>query len=250
MNKKIPLLIIIMVVSSGFAYYFSNLQNTQNNSSRQTTQSNNTSPSEPAASPAQDFDKTKYSTEELGSMWLIVNKQRPIPKDYKPELSVPPVTLRLNSSEEQMKLATIAVEPLTAMFKAAKFNDISLVFGSGYRSYALQKSFYDSYVARDGQAAADTYSARPGTSEHQTGLAFDATNSKKICHLEICFEGTPEGKWLAAHAHEYGFILRYKNGQENITGYQYEPWHFRYVGKELATELQKTSQTLEEFFEL
>jgi D-alanyl-D-alanine carboxypeptidase len=114
----------------------------------------------------------------------------------------------------------------------------------------LQKQFYDSYVGQDGQEAADRYSARPGTSEHQTGISFDATSLSETCHLEICFETTPEGKWIAEHAHEYGFIIRYLKDKESVTGYQYEPWHLRYVGKELAAELKRTGLTMEEFFGL
>lgn len=196
------------------------------------------------------FDKTKYSLSEPGSLWLVVNKSRPIPSGYAPALAVPNVRLRLGAGEEQMQFSKAAIPAVETMFKAATKDGVTLVFGSGYRSFTLQKSFYDSYVARDGQAAADRYSARPGTSEHQTGLAFDATTTNGTCHLSQCFEDTPEGRWLAAHAHEYGFTLRYKQDTEKITGYKYEPWHFRYVGLELAAELQKSNQTLEEFFDL
>ena len=139
---------------------------------------------------------------------------------------------------------------LNEMFAGATNDGITLVFGSGYRSYELQKQFYDSYVAKDGQAAADRYSARPGTSEHQTGLSFDATSVSEKCHLEVCFVDTPEGQWIKANSYKYGFIIRYPDGKESVTGYQYEPWHLRYVGVELANELQKTGQTMEEFFGL
>ncbi len=198
------------------------------------------------------FDKNKYSTDEPGSVWQIVNKKRALPANYVPEdLIVPDVRLRLVASEQQMKFRQIAEADLVAMFNAAKEAGVTLVFGSGYRSYELQKQFYDSYVARDGQAAADRYSARPGTSEHQTGLSFDVTSISGKCHLEICFEDLPEGQWIKAHAHKYGFIIRYPDGKESITGYQYEPWHLRYIGKELANEYHKTNtKTLEEFFGL
>jgi D-alanyl-D-alanine carboxypeptidase len=161
---------------------------------------------------------------------------------------VPDVTLRLGSSEKQMQISSTVQPAVKEMFAAAKNEGVTLVFGSGYRSAALQRQFYDSYKAKDGQQAADTYSARPGHSEHQSGLAFDLTSKSGTCHLQICWEDTPEGKWVAANAYKHGFTLRYQKGKENITGYQYEPWHFRYVGKELATELYNSSQTLEEFF--
>jgi len=198
------------------------------------------------------FDKTKYSTSEPASPWWIVNKKRALPNGYVPaDLTVPNVRLRLAKTHEQMQFSKQAVPAVEEMFKAAQADGVTLVFGSGYRSYNLQKQFYNSYVSQDGQTAADRYSARPGTSEHQTGLAFDATSVSGKCHLEICFENMIEGKWLKDHAHEYGFIIRYLDGKESVTGYQYEPWHMRYVGKELAEELYKTGPvTLEEFFGL
>jgi len=149
-----------------------------------------------------------------------------------------------------MQISEVAADDLVDMFNAAENDGVELVFGSGYRSYALQKQFYDSYVTRDGQAAADRYSARPGTSEHQTGLSFDATSPSGSCHLEICFETTDQGEWLAENAYEWGYTLRYRKGKEKVTGYQYEPWHFRYVGSDLATELYEKDKTLEEFFNL
>jgi D-alanyl-D-alanine carboxypeptidase len=149
-----------------------------------------------------------------------------------------------------MQIRPDVAKAIETMFTAAKKDSITLVFGSGYRSGSLQQQFYNSYVARDGKAAADRYSARPGHSEHQTGLSFDLTSLNGKCHLEICWQDTPEGKWVAKHAHTYGFTLRYINGKESITGYQYEPWHFRYVGTELATKLYESNQTLEEYFKL
>lgn len=203
------------------------------------------------AEPPAIFDKQRHSIDRPASLWVITNKQRPLPPGYVPEdLAVPNIRLRLAASHEQMQLAQQAIPALEAMFAAASGDGATLVFGSGYRSYVLQKQFYDGYVARDGQTAADRYSARPGTSEHQTGLAFDATRTDGSCHLEICFADTPQGKWLAEHAYQHGFILRYPDKKEAITGYQYEPWHFRYVGKELASEINHTGLTLEEFFEL
>lgn len=182
---------------------------------------------------------------------LIVNKQNPIsPLDFVPDLTVPNVRLRLDPSAEQMKIDSSISGDIEAMFTAAKNDGVSLVFGSGYRSASKQKQFYDSYVARDGQAAADTYSARPGHSEHQTGLSFDVTTPSGTCHLEICFGDTPEGEWMAANAHKHGFILRYPEGDSAITGYQYEPWHFRHVGKDAASDIFAADATLEEYLSL
>ena len=112
---------------------------------------------------------------------------------------------------------------------------------SAYRSYDYQAGLYNDYVARDGKEAADRYSAQPGKSEHQTGLAFD------IGQLDDSFGETPAGKWLAQHAHEYGFIIRYPKGKEHITGYMYEPWHVRYLGIDTATSVYQSGLTLEEY---
>lgn len=197
------------------------------------------------------FDRSQHRIDEPGSPWWIVSRQRPLPDGYvPPDLTVPDIRLRLNAGAEQMQVSEQILPDLKAMFAAAEADGVELVFGSGYRSEELQRQFYESYVAREGQAAADRFSARPGTSEHQTGLTVDITSPSGECHLETCFEDTEQGQWAREHAHEYGFIIRYLEGKEDITGYQYEPWHLRYVGKELAAELHKTGQTMEEYFDL
>lgn len=199
----------------------------------------------------QEFDKTKYSLSDPVSLWVIVNKQRAISTNYTPgNLAMPEVKRDPSDSADEQKIRDILKISVEKMFGDAKSAGHDLIFASGYRSADLQAIYYNGYVARDGQAAADKYSARPGTSEHQTGLAFDVARTDRKCYLEICFGETAEGRWLATNAYKYGFTLRYKQGKEDITGYQYEPWHFRYIGKELAAELNKSNQTLEEFFGL
>src|SRR5690606_37608630 len=122
---------------------------------------------------------------------------------------------------------------------------------SAYRSYGVQVNVYNGWVNQLGQAGADLTSARPGHSEHQTGLAVDISSVPAVCALDQCFADTPEGKWLAAHAHKWGFVLRYPNGKTSVTGYEFEPWHYRYVGVDLATAMHETGiRTLEEFFGL
>ena len=133
---------------------------------------------------------------------------------------------------------------------AASADGVYLRMISGYRSYDTQVSVYGGFVANYGQAFADTTSARPGHSEHQTGLSVDFDGADG-CILDTCFGETAAGLWLAEHAAEYGFTERYPAGLEHITGYMYEPWHYRYVGAELALELQAQGiLTLEEFFGL
>ncbi len=181
------------------------------------------------------FNKNMYSLEDPASIWVIVNKKRPLTDGYAPADLVG--VLR--------KEPSAALQSLLA--DAAKAN-VSMRTISGYRSQATQTSLYNSYVAQDGVAAADRYSARPRYSEHQTGLAADLGNG--TCDLEICFGTTPAGKWLRENAYKYGFVIRYPEGKESLTGYQYEPWHIRYVGKDLANEIQKAGVTLEQFFGL
>ena len=154
---------------------------------------------------------------------LIVNKTYPLPKSYAPH-------------EDKT-----AVSALYGMFKAAKKEGLSLFVKSGYRSYLDQSIIYRGYVERDGQAAADRYSARPGHSEHQSGLAFDLNSTSSS------FADTPEGIWLKDNCHKYGFIIRYPEGKEHLTGYMYEPWHVRYLGVEKATAVYESGLCLEEY---
>lgn len=158
---------------------------------------------------------------------LIANKTYDLPSIYNPGglLDV------FNTNYNQMQADALS-------------QGVSLKIISGFRSYQTQATLYNRYVAKDGQAQADRYSARPGHSEHQSGLAAD------INSVEQTFEKTGEGVWLNNNCYKYGFIIRYPKGKENITGYIYEPWHIRYVGKDLAAELYNNGDwiTLEEYF--
>lgn len=122
---------------------------------------------------------------------------------------------------------------------------LTLYINSPYRSYNTQKYLYNNYGLKDGYTLADTYSARPGFSEHQTGYAIDVTS--KSTNFSN-FEYSSEYKWLEDNAYKYGFILRYPKGKEYITGYQYEPWHYRYVGKGLANKIKELNITFEEYY--
>lgn len=198
----------------------------------------------PAVQPSYDIDTPT-------SLTVIINKQRALPTGYVPaNLVVPKVALRLNSSAEQMHLRLEASIALEKMFAAAKLDGISMILSSGYRSAVYQQQLYSGYVSKNGQAEADKSSARPNHSEHQTGLAADIGEVDHKCDLEACFADTPSGRWLAAHAQEYGFIIRYQANTTAITGYEYEPWHVRYLGIELATAVKNSGKTLEEYFNL
>lgn len=161
---------------------------------------------------------------------------------------MPNIPLRVPGNES-MQVRQLISPALEQMFADAKSAGVPMMLSSGYRSYSFQTSLYNGYVKSHGQAEADTFSARPGFSEHQTGLAVDVEPLDGSCDVSQCFADTPSGKWVAAHAYEYGFIMRYPSDKVAITGYMYEPWHFRYVGKELAAEMRKQGvETLEEFF--
>jgi D-alanyl-D-alanine carboxypeptidase len=140
--------------------------------------------------------------------------------------------------------------PMEKMFAAAAKAGVPLRIASAYRSYNTQTAVFNAEVNAYGLAKAESESARAGHSEHQTGLAADLEPYDRKCEIADCFADTPAGTWLAENSYKYGFILRYPKGKENQTGYRYEPWHFRYVGKDLAAQLNKSGQTLEQFFGL
>jgi len=200
------------------------------------------------------FDKNKYSTSENSSLWVVVNKKHPLnPKDYTPEsLVVPNIPLRSNITNTEKYIRADTAKALEHMVKEASSQGIHLNLQSGYRSYSFQVNLYNGYVKQQGQAAADRQSARPGYSEHQTGLAADmGGTSQPSCNVASCFATTTEGKWLATNAYRYGFLIRYTVDGESTTGYEYEPWHIRYIGTNLSTEMHTQGvETLEAFFDI
>lgn len=167
--------------------------------------------------------------------YLIVNKTYSLPSSY------------------GTSLTSTTKNAFNKMQAAAKLDGINIYIASGFRSYQTQNRLYNNYVARDGKAKADTYSARPGHSEHQSGLAFDIC-SHDLDGQDACinsnFDNTDQAKWLAQNAYKYGFILRYPKGKTNETGYKYESWHFRYVGTDLSTKLYNNGDwlTMENYF--
>ncbi|GAA1780708.1 cell wall-binding repeat-containing protein [Leucobacter iarius] len=182
------------------------------------------------------------------SISVVVNKRRPLsPVSYEPsDLRTPSGIPNANGQPVRSAVAT-ALEQMNA---AAKNAGVHLVIRSGYRSYQYQVGLYNANVANSGRAAADVSTARPGYSEHQTGLVADIDDGGS-CVLNACFGGTAAGQWLRANAYKYGFILRYDQGQQHITGYEYEPWHFRYVGTAIAGDMRaKGIRTLEQYFGL
>jgi D-alanyl-D-alanine carboxypeptidase len=142
-----------------------------------------------------------------------------------------------------------AAEAFHRMVDKAAEDGVELKMTTAYRSYDFQKILFDSYVEKEGEEQANTFSAKPGQSEHQTGLAVDVSSPSVDYQLSDDYGKTKEGKWIADQAYRFGFILRFPKGKEDITGYQYEPWHLRYVGLAAAKEIHEEGLTLEEFLQ-
>ena len=187
------------------------------------------------------------SIDDYNTRYVVANKAWMLPAGWKPKDLV---TIRVpyRGRSEAKYLRSEASESLTQLFASAKKDGITLCAISGFRSYELQKSVYNKYTRQLGEKTAEMVSAKAGSSEHQTGLAIDISAKSLKYALGNSFANTREGKWLAKNAAEYGFILRYPKGREAITGYLYEPWHFRYIGRELAIDMTKRGMTLEEYY--
>ena len=191
------------------------------------------------------------------SYLILVNKENPCGSDYAPEaLSAIPSELTLYGKSVQMEsTAALAVEALVRELHARGYTDI--VVTSGYRDYAYQQVLFNTYLGNEQskhpswtteqcRAEVLTYSALPGESEHQTGLCMDLISTKNPV-LDATFADDPAYDWLAENAHSFGFILRYPEGEEDVTGYSYEPWHYRFVGVDAASKIYKKGITLEEY---
>jgi D-alanyl-D-alanine carboxypeptidase len=182
-------------------------------------------------------------------VWAVVNKGRPSePVDFHPgDMTAP--AMRDISGGRLRADAAAALAEMAAAATAAGAGEIALA--SGFRSYATQRSIYQRQVASHGRPEADKVSARPGHSEHQSGLAADVTACSSTCADMGSFGGTPQQEWVAAHSWEYGWIVRYVSGGTPVTGYSSEPWHLRFIGRDLAAAYHEGGwQSLEEFFGL
>ena len=192
-----------------------------------------------------DLDKKQYEdmheTINLNKINILVNKHNYLKEDYVPE------NLKNLSSTyalSNMKMVEEAANAFESLSKDASKENYKVIAMSTYRSYEYQVDLYNKYVKSDGKEAADTYSGRPGNSEHQTGLAVDVYNQTETY---TNFEKTKEYNWMQENAYKYGFILRFPKDKENETGYEFESWHYRYVGKDIAKYIHKHNITLEEY---
>lgn len=211
-----------------------------------------TAPAGSAAAASASGDSAPDDYADPSAVTVVVNKRRPLsPIDFTPaDLVLPDVPLatdRVNAT-----LRPDAAKAVEEMFAAAADDDVWLTLVSGYRSYPVQAATYDYWVSRNGSPEdADNYSARPGFSEHQTGLAFDIGQDDGACTLRSCFRDTTAAGWASANAHEFGFILRYPEGRQDTTGFLAESWHYRFVGTDTSSAMRAGEvETLEEFFGL
>jgi D-alanyl-D-alanine carboxypeptidase len=191
--------------------------------------------------PARLFDSRRHSLSDPDSVWVVVNKATPIrPLRHRPELDI----------VHGYQVHPRAAPALTALLRAARRAGLRLRIMSAFRSYEYQHALHQRAVSSMGPATAERVSARPGHSEHQTGLAVDfGSEVAGDCNVKPCFAETPEGRWLASNAQRFGFIIRYPRGAEAVTGYAAETWHYRFVGRPLADEMARQGiRTLEEFF--
>lgn len=239
MKRFVAVIFVIAILALGCWLFFGHRGTAQHTT---TTKPGKPSPTQQAGQTHNNFDKQRYSLTNPTSQWVIVNKHNPLnPKNYVPA--------DLTSVGNGQFMRAAAASALKAMIAGAQKAGLNLYAASAYRSYDTQIAAYNSEVKAYGKAYADQESARPGFSEHQSGWAVDLGTGK--CAIANCFATTAAGKWVVSHAANYGFILRYPKDKEAITGYEWESWHYRYVGTYLAQQMQKTgTTTLEQFFGL
>ncbi|SNS53130.1 LD-carboxypeptidase LdcB, LAS superfamily [Anaerovirgula multivorans] len=195
-------------------------------------------------------EKLPPTQKDLNDILILINKEIGFPSDYKPtDLTVPNVRFSFEGPHEKQNMRKEAAQALESLFKAAEREGFYLYAVSGFRSYSRQQAIYKNSVEKLGQIEADRISAKPGHSEHQTGLAMDITSKGAGFALSEDFAFTRDGEWVAENAHKYGYIIRYEKGKEHLTGYKYEPWHLRYVGADAAKEIYDKDLTLETYLE-
>jgi D-alanyl-D-alanine carboxypeptidase len=186
----------------------------------------------------------------LSSNIVLVNRENVLGKDnYIKEFKIPNVEFIANGDPNVRKMEKDSAEALERLFNAAKNDNIILLGVSGYRDYYYQEKLYNDKVDRSGKEEANKYVAQAGESEHQTGLAMDVL-SDEYTTLDEGFKNTKAYNWIVENCYKYGFIIRYPEGKEQITGYDYEPWHIRYVGNEAAEQIARKGITLEEYLNI
>ncbi len=227
-------------------------ENEQNGDSQLTSTSSTPSiPSYPADAPWEGFDMYGLPpvldtlTEDYGDLLVLVNKLHAVSKNYRPDDMVS--IDGKYTTNQGLEMKSEAYDAYLKMRKAARADEIYFKICSAYRTYGTQEYLYNSYLGSMGEDLRNIRSAYPGRSEHHTGYAIDITSKSMGWTLSQAFADYPEGEWINEHCSEYGFIIRYPKGKTDITGYDYEPWHLRYVGTEAAAKITEQGITLEEY---
>ena len=189
--------------------------------------------------------ETKYTITNPSNLLTLVKKGFYLPEDYEPELVDPEIPVAPDCQNPKMTKETS--DALTKMYRAAKQEGLELVVNSAYRSYQTQVETMADFVARYNTQYANEYVAQPGASEHQTGLGVDLTSQSVVEGKRITFGDTEEYRWVIKNCAKFGFIIRFEDGTDGITGIAHEPWHLRYVGEDVAKEIQKNGWTFEEY---
>lgn len=227
-------------------------ENEQNGDSQLTSTSSTPSiPSYPADAPWEGFGMYGLPpvldtlTEDYGDLLVLVNKLHAVSKNYRPDDMVS--IDGKYTTNQGLEMKSEAYDAYLKMRKAARADEIYFKICSAYRTYGTQEYLYNSYLGSMGEELRNIRSAYPGRSEHHTGYAIDITSKSMGWSLSQAFADYPEGEWINEHCSEYGFIIRYPKGKTDITGYDYEPWHLRYVGTEAAAKITEQGITLEEY---
>ncbi len=245
--------VLIFLVFAGFYFYLApyvsdGVGDGSGQTKGQTDSAGGMNTAGPEVSPAAPEGQTQPPATDKSSEYLIlVNKTHGLRKTYEPKDLRKVRSAAKDRDAEYQKLRKAAAKAFNDLAAGAKAAGYTIKLTTGYRPYSYQKTLYKQYIDMDGKDKAEQYSAKPGYSEHQTGLSADVSSPSVGYRLVRKYGRTKAGKWLAENGHYYGFIIRYPKGKEEITGYEYEPWHIRYVGKEAAAEIYERQLTLEEY---
>ena len=259
MNRLLTIVLILLLVLIGAGVYGMVTSPSQSGSepaasaspeAETMTAEQSTEPTpEPTVEPTPEPTVDPAVFTDTDSLLVVANKKHKLPDGYvPPDLVTPEIAMT-----QACTIRAVAAEAMKQMAEAAAADGVTLMISSAYRGEDYQRQLYNNYSASYGSETADTISSRPGYSDHQTGLAADfveGDGSLNGINFNASFENTASGNWLRDHAHEYGFIMRYPKDKQDITGYAYEPWHFRYIGVDYATAISETDvyETFEEFF--
>lgn len=253
MKKKIIIagtVLIVLVGGIGIKIVHSHIENQATHTSTNYEYKNSESEKDDTTSELIDGLPSRDEVNTTpDSIFCLVNKEYSLPSDYEPnDLIVPNVSFNIDYESEKRYMRKEAALALESLCQDALSEGLEIFAISGYRSYERQQEIYENNLKTRGTTHTNQYSAKPGYSEHQTGLVMDVSCESEGFDLQESFGETPEGIWLAQNCAKYGFVIRYPEGKENITGYAYEPWHIRYLGIELATYLTENNLTLDEYY--